>query len=44
MCCAVVTEYDLHAIVDRQASPERMADVLPALMADPEAVRRMADL
>src|SRR4051794_32935854 len=39
-----VCDFDLHAILDGEAPPERLAEILPGLLEDPDSAERLADL
>jgi anti-sigma factor RsiW len=42
---ARVCDFDLHAILDGEAPPERLAEILPGLLLeDPDSAERLADL
>jgi len=39
-----VCNFDLHAILDGEAPPERLAEILPGLLEDPDSAEKPADL
>src|SRR4051795_11565416 len=41
---ARVCDFDLHAILGGEAPPERLAEILPGLLEDPDSAERLADL
>jgi anti-sigma factor RsiW len=41
---ARICDFDLHAILDGEAPPERLAEILPGLLEDPDSADRLADL